>query len=220
MNTRNGLILAIDEVATATAFAMPAMPTHHTHAQPLPFFPALDARAYGFDFSNHLMAGNARVSESRKPAFHRKSIRVADATGLDPDSNLPKGGLDHCPLNDFQLARLGCLHCFVGPTHRVSFVFCGCCKMTSVIFTSSFEMRPIRHWLRCHAFPAYWNAAMELRHLRYFLAVGEALSFTKAAAQLRVAQPALGRQMQDLEDEIGVDLLRRSPRGVTLTAEG
>lgn len=62
--------------------------------------------------------------------------------------------------------------------------------------------------------------AMELRHLRYFLAVGEALSFTKAAAQLRVAQPALSRQVQDLEDEIGVDLLRRSPRGLTLTAEG
>jgi DNA-binding transcriptional LysR family regulator len=63
-------------------------------------------------------------------------------------------------------------------------------------------------------------AAMELRHLRYFLAVGEALNFTKAAAQLRVAQPALSRRIQDLEDEIGVDLLKRSPRGVTLTAEG
>jgi DNA-binding transcriptional LysR family regulator len=61
---------------------------------------------------------------------------------------------------------------------------------------------------------------MELRHLRYFLAVGEALNFTKAATQLRVAQPALSRQVQALEDEIGVDLLRRSPRGVTLTAEG
>src|SRR6267154_2958998 len=61
---------------------------------------------------------------------------------------------------------------------------------------------------------------MELRHLRYFLVVGEALNFTKAAAQLRVAQPALGRQMQDLEEEIGVDLMKRSPRGVTLTAEG
>jgi DNA-binding transcriptional LysR family regulator len=61
---------------------------------------------------------------------------------------------------------------------------------------------------------------MELRHLRYFLAVGEALKFTKAAAHLRVAQPALSRQVQDLEDEIGVDLLRRSPRGATLTAEG
>ena len=61
---------------------------------------------------------------------------------------------------------------------------------------------------------------MELRHLRYFLAVGEALNFTKAAVQLRVAQPALSRQVQDLEDEIGVDLMKRSPRGVTLTAEG
>jgi len=61
---------------------------------------------------------------------------------------------------------------------------------------------------------------MELRHLRYFIAVAEASSFTKAAARLRVAQPALSRQIQDLEDAIGVDLFRRSPRGVTLTAEG
>jgi DNA-binding transcriptional LysR family regulator len=61
---------------------------------------------------------------------------------------------------------------------------------------------------------------MELRHLRYFVAVCEALSFTKAAAQLRIAQPALSRQVQDLEDEIGVDLLKRSPRGVTITAGG
>jgi len=50
--------------------------------------------------------------------------------------------------------------------------------------------------------------------------VAEALSFTKAAAQLRIAQPALSRRVQDLEDDIGVDLLKRSPRGVTLTAEG
>jgi DNA-binding transcriptional LysR family regulator len=61
---------------------------------------------------------------------------------------------------------------------------------------------------------------MELRHLRYFLAVAEALNFTKAAAQLRIAQPALSRRVQDLEEEIGVDLLKRSPRGVILTAEG
>jgi DNA-binding transcriptional LysR family regulator len=61
---------------------------------------------------------------------------------------------------------------------------------------------------------------MELRHLRYFQAVAGALNFTKAAAQLRVAQPALSRQVQDLEEEIGVDLLQRSSRGVTLTAEG
>jgi DNA-binding transcriptional LysR family regulator len=61
---------------------------------------------------------------------------------------------------------------------------------------------------------------MELRHLRYFVVVGETLSFNKAAAKLRIAQPALSRQVQDLEDEIGVDLFSRSPRGVTLTAEG
>jgi DNA-binding transcriptional LysR family regulator len=61
---------------------------------------------------------------------------------------------------------------------------------------------------------------MELRHLRYYVAVAEALNFTKAAERLRVAQPALSRQVQDLEDEIGVDLMKRSPRGVTLTAEG
>ena len=61
---------------------------------------------------------------------------------------------------------------------------------------------------------------MELRHLRYFAAVADALNFTKAAEKLRVAQPALSRQVQDLEDEIGVDLFQRSPRGVTLTAEG
>jgi DNA-binding transcriptional LysR family regulator len=61
---------------------------------------------------------------------------------------------------------------------------------------------------------------MELRHLRYFLAVGEALNLTKAAARLRVAQPALSRQVQDLEHEIGVNLLHRGSRGVRLTAEG
>ena len=61
---------------------------------------------------------------------------------------------------------------------------------------------------------------MELRHLRYFVRVTEDLNFTKAAAALRVAQPALSRQVQDLEDEIGVVLLLRGPRGVSLTAEG
>lgn len=64
------------------------------------------------------------------------------------------------------------------------------------------------------------EVGMELRHLRYFLAVAETLSFTKAAAELRVAQPALSRQVRDLEEELGVQLLNRSPRGATLTPEG
>jgi DNA-binding transcriptional LysR family regulator len=61
---------------------------------------------------------------------------------------------------------------------------------------------------------------MELRHLRYFVAVAEALNFTKAATHLRLAQPALSRQVSDLEEELGVDLLKRTSHGVLLTAEG
>ena len=61
---------------------------------------------------------------------------------------------------------------------------------------------------------------MELRHLRYFVAVAEAMNFTKAAMRLRLAQPALSRQVSDLEDELGVDLLKRNSHGVQLTAEG
>src|SRR5690349_14480133 len=61
---------------------------------------------------------------------------------------------------------------------------------------------------------------MELRHLRYFVAVGELLNFTKAAAKLRVAQPALSRQIHDLEEELGVPLLERNSRSVRLTSAG
>jgi DNA-binding transcriptional LysR family regulator len=61
---------------------------------------------------------------------------------------------------------------------------------------------------------------MELRHLRYFVAVAEALSFTKAAGKLRLAQPSLTRQVRNLEDEIGVKLLDRSGNRVALTEEG
>lgn len=61
---------------------------------------------------------------------------------------------------------------------------------------------------------------MELRHLRYFVAVAEGLSFTKAAQRLRLAQPSLTRQVRNLEDEIGVRLLDRSNNRVALTEEG
>src|SRR5512142_146219 len=61
---------------------------------------------------------------------------------------------------------------------------------------------------------------MELRHLRYFVAVAEDLSFTKAAAKLHLAQPSLTRQIRNLEEEIGVRLFNRSQSHVSLTEEG
>lgn len=61
---------------------------------------------------------------------------------------------------------------------------------------------------------------MELRHLRYFVAVGEEQHYGRAAQRLHVAQPALSRQIQDLEEEIGFQLFERLPRGVKLSAAG
>jgi DNA-binding transcriptional LysR family regulator len=61
---------------------------------------------------------------------------------------------------------------------------------------------------------------MELRQMRYFVAVAEALSFTKGAEKLHLAQPSLTRQIKDLEEEIGVRLLDRTKRQVKLTPEG
>ena len=62
---------------------------------------------------------------------------------------------------------------------------------------------------------------MELRHLRYFVAVAEAGSLTVAAEQkLHTSQPSLSRQIRDLEDEVGAQLLRRSARGIELTPAG
>src|SRR6202034_3409096 len=62
---------------------------------------------------------------------------------------------------------------------------------------------------------------MELRHLRYFIAVAEAGSMKLAAeSRLHTAQPSLSRQMRDLEHEVGAALFARSVRGVELTAAG
>jgi DNA-binding transcriptional LysR family regulator len=61
---------------------------------------------------------------------------------------------------------------------------------------------------------------IEFRHLRYFVAVAEELNFHRAADRLRVSQPALWRQIRDLELDVGVALLERLPRGIKLTPAG
>jgi len=65
------------------------------------------------------------------------------------------------------------------------------------------------------------DGGMELRHLRYFVSIAEAGKFTAAAKQkLHTTQPSLSRQIRDLEEEVGAQLLTRSARGIQLTPAG
>jgi LysR family transcriptional regulator, hca operon transcriptional activator len=86
----------------------------------------------------------------------------------------------------------------------------------------SLVVAPLKHtllsWEQCFT---SMGVGMELRHLRYFVAVAEAGSLTVAAARkLHTSQPSLSRQIRDLEDEVGAQLLTRRARGIELTPAG
>lgn len=73
--------------------------------------------------------------------------------------------------------------------------------------------------LAAHAFWLYLRR-MELRHLRYFVTVAEELNVSRASARLRISQPAVSRQLRDLEAELGVQLFDRGNSRLKLTAAG
>src|SRR5689334_15733993 len=82
------------------------------------------------------------------------------------------------------------------------------------------EFREISCFLPQYNFKLCSLMEMELRHLRYFIAVADEENVSRAALKLRVSQPGISRQVRDLEDEIGFQLFERSAKSLKLTAAG
>jgi len=68
--------------------------------------------------------------------------------------------------------------------------------------------------------PLEYTQRVELRHLRYFVTAAEELNISRASARLRISQPAVSRQIHDLEEELGVALFERRKNGLSLTRAG
>src|SRR5438034_11684400 len=83
------------------------------------------------------------------------------------------------------------------------------------------SLEPVKDHVSCLSITiGYARPHMELRHLRYFVAVAEEENVSRAALKLHVSQPGLSRQIRDLEDEIGFQLFERSAKALRLTAAG
>src|SRR4029077_11505505 len=108
-------------------------------------------------------------------------------------------------------------HCF-SPVPRIS-LFLLLLKLAASLDVA---VQRLKHTLlNCQRCFTGMGVEMELRHLRYFVAVAEAGSLTVAAARkLHTSQPSLSRQIRDLEDEVGTQLLTRRARGIELTPAG
>ena len=80
--------------------------------------------------------------------------------------------------------------------------------------------RPVKDHVSCLSITKTYAAGVELRHLRYFIAAAEEENVSRAALKLHVSQPALSRQIRDLEDELRFALFQRTAKSVQLTDAG